>query len=97
MEEYKNGDAVRMTRATLALVLAICVPIGGIAVAKYRIDQQEERWADVETRVRALESAVIRFESTTKAVDRQTDAIRDLEKEIANLNDKLPSKLRGRD
>ena len=81
-----NGDnGVRLSRATLALIMAIAGPTVAAGIAFYRIGQLEVSEVDKEQRIRAIERAVVRFEQTTEAVEKQTDAIEDLRRQVAAL------------
>jgi hypothetical protein len=76
---------VRISRATLALILAIAGPTAAAGIAQYRIGQLEAQRVDQEQRLRAVERAVIRFEATTEAVEKQTDAVIDLQQSVAKM------------
>jgi len=97
-----NGDnGVKISRATLALVLAIAGPTTAAGIAQYRIGQLETQrvetearylaqHTDEEARLRALEIAVTRFEATTEAVQKQTAAIEGLQQQVSKLGARLP-------
>jgi hypothetical protein len=76
---------MRISRATLVLILAIVGPTAAAGIAHYRIGQLEVERVDMETRLRAVERAVVRFEATTEAVEKQTDAIIELRQSVTKL------------
>jgi hypothetical protein len=76
---------MRISRATVALILAIAGPTAAAGIAQYRISQLEVQRVDTEARLRAVERAVVRFEATTEAVEKQTDAIVELRQSVTKL------------
>jgi len=82
-------DAVRITRATLALILAICAPIATGAVAEYRLRRVESTYEDHEERIRNVERAVDRMERNADTLREQSAQIGELRKEVRELTRQL--------
>ena len=85
----QNGDGVRITRATLALIIAVCAPIATGAVAEYRLRTAEAVVADHESRVRQIEIAITRMEQNSEALSEQSAQIEELRKEVRELTRQL--------
>jgi len=80
-----SGDSVRITRATLALIIAVAAPVATGAVAEYRLRRVESTYADQEQRTRDLEKASIRLEQAINSIREQNEQITDLRREVREL------------
>lgn len=89
-----NGDAVKITRATLALIIAISAPVATGAVAEYRSRQTEARSVENSERIRRLEIMLTRMESNADAIKEQSEEIKDLRSDIQALTAQVNRRLR---
>ena len=80
-----NGDGVKITRATLAMILALSTPLATVAIVGYQVRQHEAGLADLEARTRLLERAVIQMEHNSAEIREQSVQIAELRKEVREL------------
>jgi len=80
-----NGNGVKLSRATLALIVAIAAPVAGGAVAVSKISAVERRGDDHEQRIRPMEIAIVQIDQMRDTIEKQTVEIEKLREAVQQL------------
>lgn len=94
MSEQQNGDSVRITRATLALIIAVSAPLATGAVAEYRLREAERAGQDREARLRRVEIAIAAAQQNQEELKKQSEQLEALRAEVRELTRQIDRSLR---